>query len=495
MLAEALPTVSPDGLTYTIKLRQGIKFHNGKEMTSDDVVPSLKRWRQQAVRAKASAQVADVKAAGPATVELKLKEKVAAVVVISLATPNNFGAIYPKEIAEKFPPAEKATEFIGTGPTSSPSGSRTSTSGWSASTTTSRGARRPTATAARRPSGSTRSAGSRCPTSPPASPRWRPASLTSPTTSTSTRSTACRGAPNARPVVAKPYYWLVAVLNKKEGLMTNQKLRQAWQAAIDIEPIMKAVRVGGPSSIGWTRASPSSENAPWYVKAQAAWGWNERNKDKAKRLMKEAGYKGEPIRFVTTQEYKWMYDFALVTKQQLEDVGFNIDLQVVDWATLVKRRNNPKEYEAFTTGTGNIFEPTAFTVLSCTWPGWTCDEEIQALLQELARETDQKKRFALWEQMHRLWYEKVPSIRYGDLHGLRGGVEEAPGLQREDRAAAVLQRLARALSQSGPRDPLDEATAPLTAGGFPRAEAMPPGRGGRSAGSAPQPRHSERWSA
>ena len=30
--------------------------------------------------------------------------------------PNNFAAIYPKEIAEKFPPEEKATEFIGTGP-------------------------------------------------------------------------------------------------------------------------------------------------------------------------------------------------------------------------------------------------------------------------------------------------------------------------------------------------------------------------------------------
>ncbi len=48
MLAEAMPTVSPDGLTYAIRLRQGIKFHNGKEMTSDDVVASLKRWMQQA---------------------------------------------------------------------------------------------------------------------------------------------------------------------------------------------------------------------------------------------------------------------------------------------------------------------------------------------------------------------------------------------------------------------------------------------------------------
>jgi peptide/nickel transport system substrate-binding protein len=173
------------------------------------------------------------------------------------------------------------------------------------------------------------------------------------------------------------------------------------------------------------------ENAPWHVKSQPSWGWNERSKEKAKKLMQEAGYKGEPIRFVTTQEYKWMYDFALVTKQQLEDVGFNVDLQVVDWATLVKRRNNPKEYEAFTTGTGNIFEPTAYTVLSCTWPGWTCDADIQGLMQEMAKETDPKKRFALWEQMHKLWYEKVPSIRYGDLHGLRAASKKLHGFNEK----------------------------------------------------------------
>src|SRR5882672_6826253 len=37
MLAESFPAVSKDELTYTFKLRHGIKFHNGKEMTSEDV--------------------------------------------------------------------------------------------------------------------------------------------------------------------------------------------------------------------------------------------------------------------------------------------------------------------------------------------------------------------------------------------------------------------------------------------------------------------------
>lgn len=114
-----------------------------------------------------------------------------------------------------------------------------------------------------------------------------------------------------------------------------------------------------------------------------------------------------------------MYDFALLSKQQLEDIGFNIDLQVLDWATLVKRRNNPKEYDVFTTGMGVFFDPTHHIYLGPNWPGWTSDEEFLKLNAELARETDPKRRYALWEQETKLFYEKVPVIRYGDLFGLR----------------------------------------------------------------------------
>src|SRR5207247_1649555 len=109
MLAEGMPAVSKDGLTYTFKLRQGIKFHNGKEMTSADVVASLNRWGAQSTYGKTLyARVAEVRAVDKYTVEMKLKEKTA-IVLISLAIPNNAAAIYPKEIDAKFKPAETAT--------------------------------------------------------------------------------------------------------------------------------------------------------------------------------------------------------------------------------------------------------------------------------------------------------------------------------------------------------------------------------------------------
>jgi ABC-type transport system substrate-binding protein len=42
-VAEALPQVSADGLTYTFKIRQGVKFHNGRELTADDVAYTMTR--------------------------------------------------------------------------------------------------------------------------------------------------------------------------------------------------------------------------------------------------------------------------------------------------------------------------------------------------------------------------------------------------------------------------------------------------------------------
>ncbi len=43
VLAESLPTVSADGLTYTFKLRQGIKFHDGTDFNADAVVYNYER--------------------------------------------------------------------------------------------------------------------------------------------------------------------------------------------------------------------------------------------------------------------------------------------------------------------------------------------------------------------------------------------------------------------------------------------------------------------
>src|ERR1700686_2065776 len=111
MLAESMPAISKDGLVYTIPLRKGVKFHNGKEMTSDDVVASLKRWMDMAPRGKAVAkEVKSLEARGPYTVVITLNRPYAPLLA-HFALPSGFAVIMAKDSI-----ANPLTQFVGTGP-------------------------------------------------------------------------------------------------------------------------------------------------------------------------------------------------------------------------------------------------------------------------------------------------------------------------------------------------------------------------------------------
>src|SRR5215471_20769767 len=110
LLAES-DTVSDRGLRHTIVLRKGVKFHNGKEMTAADVVPSLRRWgRVASVGRSLGKYIESIDAKDPYTVVISLKQPSASLIYgLSEAA----AAIYPKESIDA---AGDGTlkEFIGT---------------------------------------------------------------------------------------------------------------------------------------------------------------------------------------------------------------------------------------------------------------------------------------------------------------------------------------------------------------------------------------------
>jgi peptide/nickel transport system substrate-binding protein len=73
MLAADLPEISDDKLVYTIKLRPGLKFHNGQAVTAEDAVASVKRWGGMSKYGKTIFKnVASIEVKDPLTLELKL---------------------------------------------------------------------------------------------------------------------------------------------------------------------------------------------------------------------------------------------------------------------------------------------------------------------------------------------------------------------------------------------------------------------------------------
>lgn len=115
LLAEKWDT-SPDGKRVTFSLRQGVKFHNGKEMTSEDVIASFKRHLDVTVRKSSWEMVEGFTAKDKYTVEFTLKYPTMAF-LLTMAFPGSYPAIFPKEIIEGKEANKLAVEdFVGTGP-------------------------------------------------------------------------------------------------------------------------------------------------------------------------------------------------------------------------------------------------------------------------------------------------------------------------------------------------------------------------------------------
>jgi peptide/nickel transport system substrate-binding protein len=409
-------TVSDNGRTYTFRLRRGVKFHNGRDMTAEDVVLSLRRWGKLATPGKAIwKNVEGIEAKDPATVVMYLKEQSAAL-IMGLARPNNGAVIYPKEVmAAAGDTAIK--DNIGTGPYrfvehrpdrhirlvrfkeySARSDAPSFFGG-------KRNAYLDEIRFIPVPDVAVRLAGAE-------SGEYHFAQQIK-----TDQYERIKNMPALVSSIVKPTGWSTAVLNHKQGLMTDKRLRQAVQAALDMEPIMAA----GFGDKAFYRLDPGlmhAEQPQWHSKAGAEY-YNQKNPEKARKLLREAGYRGQPVRWITTKEYEYMYKHALVAKQQLEAVGMKIDLQVVDWATLVQRRNKPELFDIFSTAITFNPEPALNTGVQCNWPGWWCLDDKEQWLDSVARETDPRKRKAMWEKVQLLFYEDVGRIKLGDWFGLQ----------------------------------------------------------------------------
>jgi peptide/nickel transport system substrate-binding protein len=230
------------------------------------------------------------------------------------------------------------------------------------------------------------------------------------------------------PEIVKPYGWPVFVFNKKNGLFTNQKVRQAFLKALDNRPIMEAAI--GPREF-WSIDSPTIAYGAFEDDKTGAAVFNHQDAAGAKGLLAEARYDGKPFVFMTTKNYDLMYNSAVVAKGQLEAVGFKVDLQVVDWATLVQRRNNPALYDVFTTYAGFVpADPIATNAfVSPKWPGWWVSAKLDAALREFTREVALDKRRAAWSQVQALFYEEVPAVKLGDFYLLNVAQRRLRGFQ------------------------------------------------------------------
>lgn len=208
-----------------------------------------------------------------------------------------------------------------------------------------------------------------------------------------------------------PLAWMW--VNNANPPMNNVKFRQALAYAIDCEA-MKNVAWHGFAK---TATGPFNSSTKFYSADTTKYP---RNKDKAKKLLAEVGYKGEKIRMLPLAYGETWQRMAEIARQNLADVGIKIEMTPTDVAGGNEKLAN-RDYDlAFTYlyqygdpalgvsrnyTTDNIAKGFIFNNVE----GYS-NPKVDELFAKGARENDPAKRAALYLEVQKILTDEVPVV-------------------------------------------------------------------------------------
>ena len=102
--------------------------------------------------------------------------------------------------------------------------------------------------------------------------------------------------------------------------------------------------------------------------------------------------------------------------RQLLNAGINVEMVVVDWATLIKKRAQPDQWDLFFTHHGFVPDPILISVMNDNYPGWWATGQKQELKSAFTATNDPAHRKATWAKIQSLIYTQVPTMKTGDVY-------------------------------------------------------------------------------
>jgi peptide/nickel transport system substrate-binding protein len=421
--------VSADKLTWTFTLRDGLVWSDGKPVTSDDCIASIKRWAaKDSMGQKMMASVAGLDKVDDKTFKMTMKEPYG-LVLQSLGKPSsNVPFMMPKKTAETSPDQQiKVEDVIGSGPFVFVA------SEW-------------------KPGEKVVFV-----KNPKYKPRSEPASGLAGGKIVKVERVEWIAMPDVQTQVAaiqngeidmieQPGHDLLPLLAKDKAIkivdynptgnqyvfrfnslfkpFDNPKIRHAAMVAFNQEEFLKA-------TIG---------DAKWYKVCKAPFicgtplDTDEGMKDvlngdsaKAKELLKEADYDGTPVVLMQSTDLQVLTNLAPVAKAQLERAGFKVDMVSMDWQTLVARRakKDPPDkggWSAFLTAwvAADILNPVmaAYFNAGCDKAsfGWPCDEKIEKMRDAFSKESDPAKQKQIVVELQKYWADHPTHVNLGQWY-------------------------------------------------------------------------------
>lgn len=417
-------TLSDDKLTWTFKLRDGLAFHDGAPVTAEDCIASIKRWSvKDGMGQKLMSFIKELKTVDDKTFQFLMKEPYGLVLDTLGKATSNVLFIMPKRVADGDPNTQLA-EPIGSGPYIMKRDE------WKPGEKTVYVKNTKYVPRNEPPSGF---AGGKVVNVDRVEWVWIADSQSQVNALLSGEIDLIEAPPhdlvplfkkdpNIQLFVAAPmgrqYALRFNVLHKP---FDNMKLRQAVAYALNQKDFLDGV-VGNPDyyvicKSAYPCGSPNETTKGWEDKLES-------NLAKARQLVAEAGYDGTPVVMMQSTDVSALSNLAPIAKSFMEKIGLKVDLQAIDWQSVVSRRakkDPPSQggWNVFFTSWGSIdvMDPvsTNFMNASCEKAtfGWPCDAELEKLRDTYAREGDLTKRKAIAEAAHVRYGEYVTHIHLG----------------------------------------------------------------------------------
>jgi len=377
--------VSADRLTWTFRLRPGLKFHDGEPVLAKDVVASLARWQaRDNMGLMIKAIENELVAVDDRTFRWRLKRPYSKLLVAlgKVGTPSCF--MMPARIAA-IDPFKPINDYIGSGPMKLVRdewvpGARAVFEKFAAYVPR----EEPSAWLA----GGKRISVDRIEWIVMADPATASAALQN----------------------GEVDWWetpmadLVPVLKKTRGVMVdvadtlgnigsfrmnhlhppfnNVYARRAILTAMSQDDYMRAV-IGNDA---FWKPLPGffTPGTPLYTEEGSDILKGPRNVDAARRLLEKSGYAGEPVTCLVAQDLQIAKGQGEVTADLLKRLGMNVDYNAIDWGTTAARRAQKTGWNMFHTWHAGAVcvDPSSYTAIRANgdkaWFGWPTSEKVEA---------------------------------------------------------------------------------------------------------------------
>lgn len=422
MLAESVET--DDNQTFVFKLREGVTFHNGKEMTSEDVIASMERWQEKSPLTGTIFEGATWEAEDDYTVILTLTQA-SSLTLDTISSVKHAAAIMPKEVVENAP-AEGVTEYIGTGPYKLVE--------WKQDQYIHYEKYEDYAAMEAEPNGLTGKKEAHFDeiymhVVTDASTRFAGLQSGEYDFAFGIHYDSYEQLENDPNLVSYLDVNGVQVLkyNPVEGLSADFKIREAINTALDIEEIMMSA-FPNPDLYQLHSGYMDEDLANWQSDAGSEY-FNINDPEKAKEILADAGYDGEEFTIMTTRDYEHFYNAAVVIQDQLTEIGMNIKLEVYDWPTMFGKFDETDEWDAFMVSFSVVSTPPQWLALSPTWAGGFDDDHVVQLMSAVETAPTLEEAKEHWDELQLYaWEEFLPVTNFGSFHSLYGSTDKLEGI-------------------------------------------------------------------